>query len=64
MAIGAGLGLRLDIQYVVIRFDFGIPLRDPSRVDGSRWLVKKIALGQRSWRRENLKFNLAIGYPF
>ena len=64
LAVGTGLGLRIDVQYVVIRFDFGIPLRDPSLPDGERWLIKNIQLGSRSWRKENLVFNLAIGYPF
>lgn len=64
LALGAGFGLRVDVQYVIIRFDFGIPLKDPSLAEGERWLIKDIQPGSKNWRNDNLKFNLAIGYPF
>lgn len=64
LAVGTGIGLRLDIQFVVLRFDVGLPLRDPSLPLGDRWTHRKIQFGNKTWRQENLKYNLAIGYPF
>ncbi|RZL14883.1 MAG: hypothetical protein EOO62_04300 [Hymenobacter sp.] len=50
LAIGTGVGLRVDVQFFVIRFDYAIPLRanygTPTSDDKSG------------------RLNLAIGYPF
>ncbi len=63
LAVAAGYGLRVDIEFFVIRLDLGIPLHTPGISDGSRWL-RTFELGNKQWRRENLIFNFAIGYPF
>lgn len=62
MAVDVGVGLRLDITLFVIRFDMGFPIRKP-------WVIPPAVLNQvdfrdRDWRKQNLVFNLAIGYPF
>jgi outer membrane protein insertion porin family len=62
LAIGTGVGIRFDITLFVIRFDVGIPLKEPWKENP--WLLSQIRLGKREWRRENLLYNLAIGYPF
>ncbi len=64
MAVGTGVGLRLDASFFVIRLDVGIPLRKPFLPEGERWVVDAINFGSGSWRSDNLIFNLAIGYPF
>jgi outer membrane translocation and assembly module TamA len=50
LAVGTGVGLRIDVQFFVIRFDYAIPLRanygTPTSDDKSG------------------RLNLAIGYPF
>lgn len=64
LAVASGIGLRIDVSVILLRFDFGIPLRKPYLPDGQRWVIDKIALGNSTWRRDNLVFNIAIGYPF
>lgn len=64
LAVGAGLGIRLDLEFLILRFDTAIPLRRPTRPPGSRWVFDQIDFGSRTWRSDNLSFNLAIGYPF
>lgn len=64
IAIGTGFGLRMDVSYFVLRFDFAMPVRKPFLPEGNRWVFKEIDLGSPEWRRQNLVFNLAIGYPF
>jgi outer membrane protein insertion porin family len=65
IAIGTGFGLRLDFDYFVIRTDIGIPIRDPRLTSANeQWVIKNFNLTDRNWRRQNLIFNLAIGYPF
>jgi len=62
LAVDAGLGLRLDITIFVIRFDVGFPLRKPWLQNP--WVINQIKLGDTHWRKTNLIYNLAIGYPF
>lgn len=64
MAVGGGLGLRFDFTYLVIRTDLAIPLRIPYLPKGERWVFDQINFRDPDWRRNNLIFNLAIGYPF
>lgn len=64
MALGTGVGLRLDVSFFVLRLDVAFPLRKPFMPPGNRWVFDQIDFGSKDWRRENLVFNLAIGYPF
>ncbi len=62
MAVGAGYGLRFNIQYFILRFDMGMKMRLPyPDENGKHWQM-------RNWKNERLiditNFNLAIGYPF
>lgn len=63
MAVGAGFGARVDIEFFVIRFDLATPLRVPYLPEKERW-GNNFDFKSRSWRRDNLIFNFAIGYPF
>lgn len=64
LAVGAGVGLRIDVQYFLLRFDLATPLRKPYLPDGQRWVLRDINFRDREWRRENLVLNIAVGYPF
>jgi len=64
MAIGAGFGVRIDVSFIILRFDLAIPLRKPWLEKNHRWVGNQIDLGNSSWRRDNLILNIAIGYPF
>lgn len=59
LAFGAGVGLRIDLQFFLLRLDVATPLRDPARPDGDRWHLYQ---GREFWERTNLNFG--IGYPF
>ena len=54
LAVGAGAGLRVDVQFFVIRFDYAFPLRA-----GYGTLTDNAGNINRAGR-----LNLAIGYPF
>ena len=64
IAVGIGAGLRFDFSFLVLRTDLAFPIRKPYLSEGNRWVLDEISLGSGSWRKENLIFNLAIGYPF
>jgi outer membrane protein assembly factor BamA len=64
LAVGTGIGVRLDLTILLLRLDIGMPLREPWLEPGHRWVFDKINFADREWRRKNLVLNLAIGYPF
>lgn len=57
--LGSGLGLRLDLDFFVIRFDTGLRLRDPGYLaQGREWVIATQPV------LPNLTYNIALGYPF
>lgn len=59
LAVSAGAGLRLDLDFFVVRFDVGMKVRDPSLLDrGEQWVI----LSQPVF--PNLSYHIALGYPF
>lgn len=54
LGMGAGFGLRVDVQGFVIRFDLAAPFHDPKLPEGERL----------DFRFDEPVFNFAIGYPF
>lgn len=64
IAVGTGVGLRIDASILVVRFDLAFPLRKPWLPENDRWVFDQIKFGDPDWRRDNLILNIAIGYPF
>lgn len=64
LAVGTGVGLRFDLSFLILRTDLAFPIRIPYLPEGQRWVLDKVSFGDSSWRKDNLVFNLAIGYPF
>ena len=64
IAVGLGIGLRIDVNLMVLRFDWAIPVREPWHSEGERWVFDEINLFDRRWRKDNLLWNVSIGYPF
>ncbi len=59
LAIGTGVGARLDFSFFIFRLDFGLKLRDPSQEESQRWTIIR-----RGFQFNDFTFNLGIGYPF
>ena len=62
LAVDAGVGFRFDITLFVIRLDIAFPLRRPW--EQNPWVIDHVKLFNKPWRRENIVYNLGIGYPF
>jgi outer membrane protein assembly factor BamA len=61
IAVGGGVGARLNFDYFLVRFDLGVQMKDPGRAVGERWYFQrsdKDAIGR------VMNLNLGIGYPF
>lgn len=57
IAMGGGVGLRWDLDFLILRFDFAIPIKDPKYAEGNRFTYDK-----QPWR--STVINFGIGYPF
>ncbi len=72
-AIGAGAGLRLDFDFFIVRMDVGIPLRDPLKIDGEKWLwqgkdeynefLSNVNNKPSTFKMQPV-LNLGLGFPF
>ncbi len=58
IAIGTGIGFRIDLNFLIIRLDGGTRVYDPALPEGNRWTFLKKNF------KDNSAFYLAIGYPF
>ena len=57
IALGGGLGLRMDFNFFVLRIDAAVPLKNPAMPSAEQWIS--------GWPRfSDFNFNLGIGYPF
>lgn len=73
IAIGSGLGLRLDFSFLIVRFDYGVKIYDPARLEtpsgdpaqptlpSQPWIGQRFTVGQEI---SHGVFNIGIGYPF
>ncbi|MCQ2173914.1 MAG: BamA/TamA family outer membrane protein [Bacteroidales bacterium] len=57
LALDCGIGLRMDIDLIVLRFDMGFKIHDP--VGDGRWVTPDQWFG-----RNNFAFHFGVGYPF
>lgn len=64
IAVGGGLGVRLDLTYVKLRLDLATPFRKPWLPEKERWVFNQIDPFTKTWRKENLIWNIAVDYPF
>ena len=54
-----GLGLRLNMDFILLRLDAGFRLHDPGRAAGERWVQP------RQWFASNgMAIHFGVGYPF
>ncbi|MCE7061156.1 BamA/TamA family outer membrane protein [Dyadobacter sp. CY343] len=63
IAVGTGFGIRYDLSFFILRFDFGVKVYDPA--------VQKFVLDELQFKRlfdrsqsNFLNINLGVGYPF
>lgn len=64
LAMGTGVGIRYDFNFFVLRLDTAFPIRKAYLPADQRWVFDQVDFSSPSWRKENLVFNIAIGYPF
>ncbi|MEO8733520.1 MAG: BamA/TamA family outer membrane protein, partial [Flavobacteriales bacterium] len=64
LAVGTGVGARLNFDFFIVRFDLGLQTKDPSLPIGERWIFQPKSPDRVTTFGQKLTFNLGIGYPF
>jgi len=68
LAIGMGSGLRFDFNYFIIRIDYAIKMKDPTRSSNNGWLdlknLKWTEVKPNGMRVNNYAWQFGIGLPF
>lgn len=61
IAMGGGIGFRLNFTFFVFRLDAAVPIKDPGLPEGERFVIKSTTYNNFFSR---INWNLGIGYPF
>ncbi|MGB0524555.1 MAG: BamA/TamA family outer membrane protein [Flammeovirgaceae bacterium] len=64
MAVGAGIGFRLDFSFLLMRLDIGTKIFDPARPRSERYIGNKINWQNPFGEKGQTLLNIGIGYPF
>ncbi len=56
LAFNTGIGVRLDIDFAILRLDWGIQLHNPNNPVGQRWI--------HDFKWKNTSLNFGVGFPF
>ncbi len=74
IAIGAGVGIRIDLDFFLLRFDLGFPVKNPTLIKGERWFfqpkdeyesyLQTLSNPERAPSLYSPQFNIGIGFPF
>ena len=62
LAIGSGVGMRLNLNIFIFRLDAAVPIKDPRLASSQRWVLEKYKDFGIMW--ENTILNFGVGYPF
>lgn len=57
IAVGAGIGLRINIEFLILRFDLAAKVFDPAKPESDRFVLPNNKL-------KDLQLQFGIGYPF
>jgi outer membrane protein insertion porin family len=78
LGVALGTGLRLDFNYVLMRFDLGFRFKRPELAENNGWKAPSIGFNDlfgklftagpngsyKKWRYENFNFSIGLSYPF
>ena len=77
-ALGGGFGLRMDLDFLIVRLDLAFPIYNPYLEEGERWLFEEHPIYDSNFldpdpdkeftedyvAPHQIRLNFGIGYPF
>lgn len=64
IAVGTGIGLRMDFDFLVIRLDLATKAIDPAQPEGERFILDNLSWQKPLGNKGQTVLNFGIGYPF
>ena len=64
IALGAGVGIRLDFNFFIIRVDAAVPIYDPGKAEGDHWIGVAPTDKGRMWLNRPINIIFGIGHAF
>jgi len=75
IALGTGFGIRLDMDYFLLRLDAGLKLKDPQFQGSNQWVIKDFLSNSKAFkanyyethrpdRYSFIQYNFSVGLPF
>lgn len=58
IALNWGLGVRVNLDFLLVRVDAGFRIHDPMKAEGNRWIAPN------QWFKGNWAVHFGVGYPF
>ena len=59
VAVGSGIGIRIDLDFLLVRLDGAMKVRNPAPVENSGWIPFN-----EKYTKNDFQFHIGIGYPF
>jgi len=60
IAISSGLGLRMDLEFFIIRLDVGFPIYDPAFSKGAKWVFQEMGTRETYYQEGMDHFNMNL----
>lgn len=60
LAISSGVGLRMDLDFFILRLDIGFPIFDPAFADGARWVFQDFKTRETYYQEGMQHFNMTL----
>ena len=60
IAISSGIGIRMDLEFFIIRLDVGFPVYDPAFVKGAKWVFQEMGTRQTYYQEGMDHFNMSL----
>lgn len=59
LCLDTGIGIRVNLGFILLRLDAGTKTHDPSRAEGERWIAP-----YKCFKSNNSALHFGVGYPF
>jgi hypothetical protein len=60
IAVSSGVGLRLDLEFFIIRLDVGFPIYNPAFANGAKWVFQEMGTRQTYYQEGMDHFNMTL----
>ncbi|MEN9699948.1 MAG: hypothetical protein RLZZ301_1146 [Bacteroidota bacterium] len=60
LALSSGVGLRMDLEYFILRLDVGFPIYNPAYAEGAKWVFQDFKTRETYYQEGMTHFNMSL----